>query len=74
MDKKFEEFENLVSKTSEADAIVLFDDALASCGIEPQNHSASVPLDKLPYVLASFSSSYTFEMLRKYHEWLNADD
>lgn len=74
MSRDFEDFEDLVFETSEDDVIAMFDESLRSNGIEPDDHTASVPLDKLPYVITAFSSRYTLSTLRKYHDWINGEN
>ena len=35
------------------------------------NDQTAIPVSKLPYLIGIFSSMYSDNLLRKYHEWLS---
>lgn len=73
--KDFNEFVELVDKTTDQDMARIFENVVAHMDLpRDENGNVSFTVEDLMPFSTAVSNARTLSLLRKYHEWANAEE
>lgn len=73
--KDFNDFARLVDQTTDQDMARIFESVIAHMDLpKDENGNVSFSVEDLMPFSTAVSNARTMSLLRKYHEWVNAED